>query len=484
MDQQPASCSAPLSQEQLLNCCKPDRQTLSDCCALIANIEQSQLIAGFKHQEKVTSVGVSEFLRSSSSVRVVASSCIPQGSMTFPIEPKALVGKSELAQISVNLNSFGAIDLDNSSKCAWDKNLHWIRALRFSDDCHSYNVQLKFQPSQRVHPNNIKQDRMPKMILQAIRSIEIGQELQLWFSEDVLAMLQIVFLSPSNIQGQKKYVCTRCSALYESPNPLKLHITLGCGNLPISTLWERLAFLLSGKESLRGTFKRTSFDFKLSLEPEIRNNALDLSTNAVTTAKTLYRPYYTESSAFKPFKKDANSVREFPRIWPIDFETNVVQIHQNLINSQNLAQHQITYNDDAQIETLVSSLGKAKQGHICLYCGKCYSRKYGLKIHIRTHTGYKPLKCKFCDRPFGDPSNLNKHVRLHAEGNTPYKCDLCGKILVRRRDLDRHLKSRHMVEMLPGSNIIPPDTLSEDAQVSDEDRQTTMEKENDNDPAT
>lgn len=198
--------------------------------------------------------------------------------------------------------------------------------------------------------------------------------------------------------------------LYESPNPLKLHITLECGRYTITTFWEQLASSLENCST--EVERKSNFTFQLIPDtlPLRQRGAIDLTTAAGhTKSENLYRPY-SQPSAFKPFLKSQSNTA-----------TSSFCHSLNLFPLATRMKSDNSLEDQAQIETLVSSLGKSKQGHICLYCGKCYSRKYGLKIHIRTHTGYKPLKCKFCLRPFGDPSNLNKHVRLHAEGDTPYK---------------------------------------------------------------
>lgn len=101
------------------------------------------------------------------------------------------------------MNTDGNIELDKKSREVWPKEIHWVRAVRLSDDCHSFNLQLRLQSPSSYKETSATSNtsQAPELLLQTTKPVESGQELLLWFSEDIQAMLQIAFLIPANIQG-------------------------------------------------------------------------------------------------------------------------------------------------------------------------------------------------------------------------------------------------------------------------------------------
>lgn len=123
---------------------------------------------------------------------------------------------------------------------------------------------------------------------------------------------------------------------------------MDCDRETISTLWLRLGqHLQNEKPPIR-------FSFELTPTPK-------RSTNATTEIQS-------STSAFKPY-------------WRLNGSSSGAIAVENEHQPQQL---QLDYGQrEAQMEALASNLGKSKHGHVCIYCGKIYSRKYGLKIHIR-----------------------------------------------------------------------------------------------------
>lgn len=289
----------------------------------------------------------------------------------------------------------------------------WIKHLRLAANVHFQNVAVEVAKGGR------------RIRVRVVADVKVGEEIQLWFSPEVLMAMQIPFLSPANIKGQNSYSCHLCSEVFEDPNPLKLHLARNCDSLPLDIIWQRLrSFLLPETIATTTTPTRTAQSPPTTTPPP----------HCPANHTHLHPHSHHRVSAFHPVNHQAPTT-------PFNYS-----------DPDHLAA--------SHLETIVSNMGTSKQGHLCIYCGKLYSRKYGLKIHIRTHTGFKPLKCKFCHRPFGDPSNLNKHIRLHLQNQSPtsavamgtgtsgahanfYKCHLCSKIMMRKRDLQRHIEMRH-----------------------------------------
>ncbi|CAG2053163.1 unnamed protein product [Timema podura] len=76
----------------------------------------------------------------------------------------------------------------------------------------------------------------------------------------------------------------------------------------------------------------------------------------------------------------------------------------------------------------------------CDECGNTFTQKSALNIHSRIHSDYKPFICNICGKRFTINTYLKSHILTHT-GEKPYSCSVCCRAFTQKGVLNNHMRT-------------------------------------------
>lgn len=90
----------------------------------------------------------------------------------------------------------------------------------------------------------------------------------------------------------------------------------------------------------------------------------------------------------------------------------------------------------------------------CTFCCKVFTNRSNLIVHLRSHTGEKPYKCRLCPYACAQSSKLTRHMRTHGQqGKETYHCNICRMPFSVHSTLEKHMRKCVVINTQGNRNI-------------------------------
>ncbi|XP_047999039.1 oocyte zinc finger protein XlCOF8.4-like [Leguminivora glycinivorella] len=82
--------------------------------------------------------------------------------------------------------------------------------------------------------------------------------------------------------------------------------------------------------------------------------------------------------------------------------------------------------------------------HLCPKCGKCFHTASGLRQHSISHQETAQFKCGFCRKTYKSRQSLKEHFRVaHSKNRKLFVCVTCGKSFTAKSTLMMHIRTHN-----------------------------------------